>query len=148
MPAAIILTDEEEKEICDLYKSGLGFRKIWKDYGYTQSVATRTLIKHGVPIRDRLKAGAEAREKAKAEHKFIPREKEKIIEDANKESIDCDKQGKRCIYKVKISGGDWVCNYLCSVGHSRGCDAHQCTKYILEKRGRKSGKTEKQSGTA
>lgn len=135
MPAAIILTDEEEKKICELYQSGMGFRTIWKKHGYSQSIARRALVKHGVAIRDRLKAGEEARERKKADHKFVPQKKEKIIEDnTDKEPIDCNTQGKRCVYKGRVSGGDYICDYLCKVGHSRGCDASQCTKYIFERK--------------
>ena len=109
---------------------------IWKEYGYSQSIARRALVKHGVPIRDKVRA----KEEKKADHKFVPQKKNKIIEDdMDKEPIDCNTQGRKCIFKARVSGGELICDYLCKVGHMRGCDPHQCTKYIIQngKRGRK-----------
>lgn len=143
MPAAIKLTEEEEYKICELYKSGVSFRTIWKEHGYTNGVTRKVLVKHGVTIRDKFEARAEVRERKKAEHKFVPREKKKIkLEDeANKQPIDCNTQGTKCMFKARVSGGDLICDYLCMVGHSRGCDPQQCTKYQF---GKKPGKKEQE----
>lgn len=146
MPAAIILTEEEELKICELYESGVSFIRLRKEHGYTQGVARKVLIKRGVTIRGRFEVRVDAREK-KEEHKFIPRTKEKITveDDTDKTPIDCNTQGAKCMFKSKISGGDLICDYLCMVGHSRGCSPNECTKYSFgkRKRGVNSGKTKK-----
>lgn len=59
------------------------------------------------------------------------------VEEENKKPINCDKQGSRCIYKRNYSGIYTYCDYLCTVGHSRGCDAKECTKYKMKKKRRK-----------
>lgn len=46
--------------------------------------------------------------------------------------IDCDTQGQNCVYKLKLSGCN-ICDYLCQVGHSRGCEPTECTKYKFRK---------------
>lgn len=56
------------------------------------------------------------------------------VEEENKKPINCDKQGSRCIYKRNLSNACTYCDYLCTVGHSRGCDAKECTKYKMKKR--------------
>ena len=125
MPEKMILTEEEEKKICDLYQSGMGFRKIFREYGYGQSVAVKVLRRHGVTIRDRLQAGAEYREKKKAE---CVKERGTLLENPNQPPIDCDMQGGKCLYKRKFAG-TFACEYCLEIGHSRGCDPKECTKY-------------------
>lgn len=133
MPAAIKLTEEEENKICELYQSGASFRDIWKSRGYTQGVTKKVLIKHGIAVRDKVGARAAAREKA--EHVFIPREKEKYIENPNQPPINCKKQGKKCMYKRRTSGIN-TCDYCIIIGHSRGCSPEECTKYRFERKSR------------
>lgn len=44
--------------------------------------------------------------------------------------INCTMQGGKCIYKIKVPGElKGACDYLSIVGHSRGCDPDNCTKY-------------------
>jgi hypothetical protein len=60
------------------------------------------------------------------------------VEEENKKPINCGKQGSRCIYKRNLSNAYTYCDYLCTVGHSRGCDAKECTKYQMRKRRKKA----------
>lgn len=39
------------------------------------------------------------------------------------------KRCRLCEFSHKISGGKVLCDYINVMGHSRGCDAYNCTKF-------------------
>ena len=59
------------------------------------------------------------------------------IEDKSKEQekepIDCNKQGRRCVYRAGKHEPN-LCDYCLITGHSRGGSPHRCTKYEWGKR--------------
>ena len=61
-----------------------------------------------------------------------------IINDEVQGPIDCNTQGKRCIYRTSSNmAHHYLCDYCCIVGKTRGGDPKQCTKYKFQRRRRK-----------
>lgn len=165
-----IISDSDRSKVYDLYERGINIYQIEKMTGVTGYKIRKILLEKGINVAkrtpyvkiketgiDRIVEKYEEgysilflSDKFNYSEEFI---KEKLKEkgvsireelETGKLPIDCDTEGARCVYKLKIAGG-YMCDYLCMVGHSRGCDPKQCTKYIIQtgKRGRKSGKTKK-----
>lgn len=119
MPPLKILTEEEEKKICDLYQSGASFNQLYKRYGYTSPVAKRIL------------------KKAEILKRPIEEKVTKVSEIKQGQPIDCNKDGKKCIYKNKGCGKSvFLCDYCSITGNLRGGSPHECVKYAF-KGGRK-----------
>lgn len=122
----VVLNDEEIKLMIRLYQDGATLDYISKRIGHSEPVIRRELQENNVPER-------------------VPTEKKKArkIEDIIPgDPIDCNTEGKKCIYRYNNSV--FLCNYCEMVGHSRGGDPHACTKYeFTGRRARKSEKTKK-----
>lgn len=130
VPAKIELTAEEEMKICEWYQSGLSFSTINKRYGYTQIIARRALVENGIPIRKRTESVKKAQEK-KNEEKIRKIKEEQIKKEMN--PINCNIEGSKCIYKIKLGNADKICDYLGKTGNMRCCEPEKCTKYILRR---------------
>ena len=131
MPPIKELSKEQEQRIVSLYESGLSLNAIYEVYGFSHSVAKRTLMKYGVEMRK------SARQIA---WENAGKKKEKPKEIVIGEPIDCDTQGKRCIYRETHSK-QFACNYCSFTGKLRGGSPNECTKYkFRQKRGVKSDK--------
>lgn len=164
MRSSDIISDSDRNKVYDLYKRGINIYQIEKMTGVTSYKIRKILLEKGINVVkrkpyvkikdtgiDRIVEKYEEgysilflSDKFNYSEEFI---KEKLKErgisireelETGKLPIDCDTEGARCVYKLKIAGGH-MCDYLCMVGHSRGCDPKQCTKYIIQKgkRGRK-----------
>lgn len=50
---------------------------------------------------------------------------------AEKKTYNCDKVGRSCKYNKRVSSRleESYCDYICMVGHRRGCSPKACDKY-------------------
>ena len=128
MPPRKEISKEQEQRIISMYESGLSFQTIYEVAGYSTTVLKRVLKENGVATRKSAKQISQEKKK----------EKPKPI--VTGEPIDCDTQGKRCIYRETYSK-QFACNYCSFTGKLRGGSPHECTKYkFRQKRGEKSDK--------
>lgn len=110
------LPEKEIKQIISLYEGGQTIAAIERKVGYSSGLIKRILNENNA------QAPVE-------EPKRKPRKMSEIIPG---EPIDCDTEGKRCIYRM--NNGGFLCNYCSMVGHSRGGDPHECTKYKFKRK--------------
>ena len=47
------------------------------------------------------------------------------------EPINCDTEGKRCIYRAPVTSAG-LCDYISKIGKMRGCDPDKCTKWKVK----------------
>ena len=114
-----VITAPEDivRKAIDMYNSGNSINAIGKLVGYSDTTIRKWLTENGV----RLKPRGYEKPKQKVEVKTVA----EIVEG---EPIDCDTQGKRCIYRSKdVNRG--LCDYCLTVGRCRGGSPHECTKY-------------------
>ena len=45
------------------------------------------------------------------------------------DTYKCSEVINTCVYSGYLDGAPNYCDYLCKVGHSRGCDPEECDKY-------------------
>ena len=114
MPPLIVLSDTEEKEVCERYKNGDSLATISRRFGFSVVVIKRALDKHGIETRSR--QGIKGTNNYKTAF--------------NDETIDCNTQGRRCIFRSRIC--DFRCDYMGKTGELRGGSPHECTKYVLK----------------
>lgn len=122
---AITAPEEIVRKAIDMYNCGNSINAIGKLVGYSDTTIRKWLTENGV----RLKPRGYEKPKQKVEVKTVA----EIVEG---EPIDCDTQGKRCIYR-NPDDKNGLCNYCLTVGKCRGGDPHQCTKYEFKKPKRK-----------
>ena len=106
------------KRVVNLYQNGYTIDTIAKRVGYSGTTIRRWLMDNGVRIRSK---NPETDKKAEQKVKQV---KEVILG----EPIDCDTQGKKCIYR-NPDDKNGLCNYCLTVGKCRGGSPHECTKY-------------------
>lgn len=110
MPPLKILTNKEELNILELYQKGTSFNQLYTKYGYTTPVAKRVLRKFGI-----LKRSVEAKREIQ-----------------QGQPIDCNKDGKKCIYRNKgACKSILLCDYCSITGSLRGGSPHECVKYAF-----------------
>lgn len=119
----IIFTKEQVEQIIQLHNQGLSTKKIGDKIGYSHTTIARVLRENGIG-------------------KPLPEKVAKTLKgyDLNTVqpfSIDCNRKGRMCIFRAGSTAPN-LCDYILMTGHSRGCDPHNCTKYIM--RGSKNGK--------
>lgn len=108
------------KKAVDMYQSGYTIDAVAKSVGYSGTTIRKWLMENGVRIRAR----NPVENKRIAQSKNVKKASEVIIG----EPIDCDTQGKRCIYRSKDENRG-LCDYCSIVGRCRGGSPHECTKY-------------------
>ena len=106
------------KKVVNLYQNGYTINTIARNVGYSGTTIRRWLMENGVRIRAK-----NPETDAKVQQKNV-KEKEIILG----EPIDCDTQGKKCIYR-NPDEKNGLCNYCLTVGKCRGGSPHECTKY-------------------
>lgn len=109
------------ESIISLFRSGYGIQKIADMYGVTYYYVKRCLSDNGEDTRNKLN-----------------RNKRDIRKLTKGTPIDCDHEGGKCKYRTAREDVH-KCDYLCKVGHSRGCDPTECTVWEVGKR-RRNGK--------
>lgn len=101
--------DELRKYFFDEKK---GAQEIAEIFGCTNQTINARLREYGI-------RGTSGKKKIEKEVKIVPGE-----------VIDCNTQGKKCIYRAsKSSARQYLCDYCYLVGKCRGGDPHMCTKY-------------------
>lgn len=121
LPPRKILSEEEKKEVIELYQKGMSFKSIYKNYGYCNTVVKRTLEENGIRVRERTET---RRKKYKIQVEHIAEIPE------NRETVNCNRIGMKCFYKVNLGSSLHVCDYIGHTGKMRGCEPTECTKYI------------------
>lgn len=116
----IELTEDEKDKIAMWYSSGLSFRNIYRNYGYTAIVARRVLVERNIRIRDRFEKQCQ---KKTSENASLP------LNESGKK-FKCSKVGKKCIYRGRLGNSDYFCDYIGKIGKRRGCEPEECTKFI------------------
>lgn len=168
-----VLNEEEEKQIVELYQSGVSVNLLYKQYSYSWSVVKKVLAKHGIQERVYKR---EKRELSQEDIKqiidlhnncvgiykigkltgqsqktvqrvlkeydidtYMPRKK--AVEPEQKKPrkpneipegtpIDCDTEGRKCIYRATKAGH--LCDYCLLKGQLRGGNPHECVKYAFK----------------
>lgn len=174
MPALIILSEEEEKKVTEMYANGMSLTKLYKNYGYGYTVVRRALANQGVEEREErhprlvlpqeevkeilklheagwgihkigrlLGRGQETVRRVIEESRSDWHRKKKPIEPPKPKPrkhieegdvIDCDIDGRRCIYRNR-SSVDYKCDYCSRTGSLRGGSPHECSKWKVMQRG-------------
>lgn len=107
------LQEFERKRICNMYDKGMDIRRISSRTRCSSDIIAQVVF-------------------GKADIALLYESDVADTDMEEKPPINCDKQGKKCIYKIKLSNCN-ACDYLCQVGHSRGCEPTECTKYKFRK---------------
>lgn len=116
-----------EDELRKLYLEELrGQEEIAKMYGCTAPTISTRLRAYGIKTRPLNSQRVIDRQKG-----LIKKPKKEIIPG---QPIDCNTQGKKCIYgTAKTQRNIHLCDYFFKTGKLRWCDPEQCTKYRLKK---------------
>lgn len=113
----IVAPENVIKKSIDMYKNGKSINEISKFFGYSNTTIRRWLLENGVKLKPR---GYDNPNRGK--------ETKNVAEIVEGQPIDCNTQGKRCIYRNPDDKNGY-CNYCLTVGRCRGGSPHECTKY-------------------
>ena len=124
------VSKEQVSKICFLYeKKKLSLSNTAKEMDLSVPVVRKILVENGVRLRKQGEIAATIRTQRILE----------LVEQAeknNQKPINCDKQGKHCVFRAKA---EWKCNYCGMVGRIRGGDPKECTKYVMRGNVKKGG---------
>lgn len=120
------ISETQKKIIARLYELGYGFAKIAQVVGCNQVTAQKAARNLGIPVRNR-NNNSKPEEDIEVVYDRLKKEYMEVI---NEVPINCDKQGKRCVYRARPLAAN-KCDYCLKMGKMRGGSPEECYKYCF-----------------